>query len=432
MAEEDLTKPWHERAREELENLKKELVGDEGQGGERKAIEDRIKNESITEMSAYTLNQGLHRIVIVSYGIAQVVLASLSTYMMLYIGAVAGVNTGLLILLLQVAHIAASLKSVQVDDLAGTTFFGRPTSAPEPGLIFVPWLLMQLHTVSRNYKDHRFPGQPDKILRLSTEVQVGRDHGDAPDPTQAAAGFVRPLIVVSGQPRLNDEEKEERQKELNVDPFDERNSFEISYVVRYRPNQEFGGIFRLVRNVGLPKNGVSLEDMIVDLLRENSERDIKAMIARQTLATTIENQSLMNEVFAYRLQVSVMRLGIDIDTRGTGLDDINPSHKTNEAQADARRARFARQQTIIAADAEKEKKIREGQGVAEAELLLLEARGKGFKKIKDDTGVSGDVVIASETARNFKDANTIFGAQGIKEILAMPGLFTPKEKKEGE
>ncbi len=421
--------PWRQRAREDLEQMKLKLVGE---GGEYAELEAEIEGEMEgAEMHAYFPDTRLHQIVLWIYLASQITLAIIATAQWIFVDPVYNINVGQLILLAQIAHIAASLRSIDVDDLAGITFFGRPTKEPGPGLILVPWLLMRLHKASRNYKDIRLPGPANKILRLSAEEQSQREFGDIPNVAQAEAGLVRPIIAVSGVPKLSASDKRAR-KGLEVDPFDERNTFEIAYPIRYRPNQRWGGIFRLIRNIGMPRNGRTLDDMMVDHLRENSERDIKALIARHTLATIIENQELFNEVFAYRLQASVMRLGIQIDPQGTGLDDLNPSHKTNEAQADARRARFSRTQTIIAADAEKEKKIREGEGAATAERLILEARAEGFKKIAEAANVDGNVVIASETARNFKDANTIFGAQGIKEVLAMPQLLGRTDEKKDD
>jgi hypothetical protein len=109
---------------------------------------------------------------------------------------------------------------------------------------------------------------------------------------------VRPIFVTSGEPQLTPEEQKDRKNGVE-NPLDEQLNIEIAYFVRYRPNQDHGGIFRLIRNIGgiRGKSAEETKQVIVNLLQEQSERDMKSIITRQTYATVVENWALVNEVF---------------------------------------------------------------------------------------------------------------------------------------
>jgi regulator of protease activity HflC (stomatin/prohibitin superfamily) len=299
--------------------------------------------------------------------------------------------------------------------LAGIEFYGRPLYAPKSGLYVVPLFLLSLSMVSRNYKDVRFPGPADKIFRVSEAVQQSRpDGGDMPPP---GSDLVRPIFVTTGEPRLTPEERAKRSEDPNANPLDEQLNIEIAYFVRYRPHEAHGGIFRITRNIGHSGN---LDEEIKNLITEQSERDMKAILTQLTTATIVANWDLVNEVFALKLQASILRLGIQVDPRGGGLDDVNPSRETNTKQADVARARFDRQTTIAKADAEEQKRIREGRGTATARQLALEAEAAGLKKLKEEAGVDGVTATAAEVAKAaFANADSVMAgaSSGLTDIL---------------
>jgi len=284
----------------------------------------------------------------------------------------------------------------------------------------VPRFILTLTITNRNYRDVRFPGHPDKIFRISAEAQRTSPTGDMPP---ADSKQVRPIYVTTGEPTLTPDERKERKTGIE-NPLDEQLNVEVAYFVRYRPNQEHGGIFRLIRNIGgiRGKTAAETQEVIVNLLQEQSERDIKSILTQQTYATTVENWALVNEVFALKLQQNILRLGIQIDPRGAGLDDANPSRGTNEAQMEVARERFRRNQTVIKADGEGKRIVTLGRSNAEADKLRLEALAKGYEKIKAGLGVDGDAVIASETVKaalSEKTDTLVLGTGGIEQLFGL-------------
>lgn len=323
------------------------------------------------------------------------------------------VNIGMLFLLLQSLHFIGSFRSIGVDDLAGLTLFGRPWYVPKSGLYLVPLWILQIIRTNRNYRDKRFPGPADKVYRVSKELQDKTAGGDVPPE-----GFVRPIFAMTGEPRITKEDASELEKNGVGNPIDRQLSVEISYFVRYRPDQSHGGIFRIARNLSAQAGDIGTR--IEDLIEEQSERDMKSVISRHTPATIIENWDTVNKVFIMKLRLAVMRLGIDIDRNGGGLDELNLSHKTNEAQAEATRELFRKTQTITAAQATSSKHRLEREGQALGELTWLQKHGEGYKSIKEALGIDGDAVLASEAVRNILPNTDVIlagGEGGMKDLM---------------
>lgn len=410
--------PWRELAKKRLVDDLTELE---------KKIKDDVKEieAETAKDGTYTVHIMAYRAIVLAYLVAQ---AALALYLYYGVGILTEVSLmqgfqiypGPMVLILQGMHLAGSLKTIKVDDLAGVDFFGRPLFEPKSGLYVVPLFILTLTTMNRNYLDVRFPGPADKIFRVSAKIQQERPEGDMPP---ADSDQVRPIFVTSGEPQLTPDEQKDRKNGVE-NPLDEQLNIEIAYFVRYRPNQDHGGIFRLIRNIGgiRGKSAEETKQVIVNLLQEQSERDMKSIITRQTYATVVENWALVNEVFALKLQESVLRLGIQVDRRGAGLDDANPSHDTNEAQMEVARERFRRNQAVIKADGEGKAIVTIGRSKAEAETLRLKALAKGYEKIKEDLGVDGDAVIASETVKaalSEKTDTLVLGTGGIEQLFGL-------------
>ena len=410
------TLPWRELAKKRLTDELAEL---------RIGLADDIKKieEETAADGTYTVRSFAYRVIVGVYLVAQLVLGGVALHNVLVEVKLAegfAIYPMLMLLLLQALHLGISLRTIKVDDLAGIDFFGKPLFEPKTGLYVVPRFILTLTITNRNYRDVRFPGHPDKIFRISAEAQRTSPTGDMPP---AGDDQVRPIYVTTGEPTLTPDECKER-KAGNENPLDEQLNIEVSYFVRYRPNQEHGGVFRLIRNIGgiRGKTAEETRTVVEDLLREQSERDIKSILTQQTYATTVENWALVNEVFALKLQQSILRLGIQVDPRGAGLDDANPSHVTNEAQMEVARERFRRNQTVIKADGDGKRIVTLGRSNAEADKLRLEALAKGYEKIKVGLGVDGDAVIASETVKaalSEKTDTLVLGTGGIEQLFGL-------------
>ena len=406
---------WRKNARQELVDTIKDLE-------ERfKAEEAEIKEEGETDKSLYPQAPRFYWLWTVgSYVSVQVVLGYYALFSLTETVIPVGipVNVGVVVLLLQAFHFANSIRSIEVNDLAGFSFLGRPLYVPKSGPYIVPLWILKLIKADRNYKDVRFPGPADKIFRVSEDVQKGREEGGDMPPADKP-DLVRPIFVTTGEPRLTDNDKEKLKESGDWNPLDRQLSVEISYFVRYRPSKDYGGIFRIARNLSAKTE--EIDKQIKDLVQEQSGRDMKAILTRHTSATIIENRDLINKVFILRLRLAVMRLGIDIDKDGCGLDDLNPSRETNKAQATVAREQFNKLATITKAEAEGESFALVGAGKGRAKQSRLEGLAKGYKKIKEDLGIDGEDVIASETAKASLDKAKAFvvGTSGVKELFGL-------------
>ena len=408
--------PWRDRAKKRLTDELAELRT--GLAGDIKKIEEETAADG-----TYAVRSVAYLVIVIAYLAVQLITGVVALYFVsveVQLAEDFAIYPMLMLLLLQALHLGVSLRTIKVDDLACIDFFGRPLFEPKTGLYVVPRFILTLTITNRNYRDVRFPGHPDKIFRISAEAQRTSPTGDMPP---ADSKQVRPIYVTTGEPTLTPDERKERKTGIE-NPLDEQLNVEVAYFVRYRPNQEHGGIFRLIRNIGgiRGKTAAETQEVIVNLLQEQSERDIKSILTQQTYATTVENWALVNEVFALKLQQNILRLGIQIDPRGAGLDDANPSRGTNEAQMEVARERFRRNQTVIKADGEGKRIVTLGRSNAEADKLRLEALAKGYEKIKAGLGVDGDAVIASETVKaalSEKTDTLVLGTGGIEQLFGL-------------
>ncbi|OGG47264.1 hypothetical protein A2671_01855 [Candidatus Kaiserbacteria bacterium RIFCSPHIGHO2_01_FULL_49_13] len=419
---ENLTK-WRDIAKWDLIDRKTALESEVG------GLLAQLKKDAHDEPSLYP-RPWIYAMVIGLYLGVQIALAWViwSHFSHVSIGGIP-VDLRYTVLVLQMLHFALSWRSVEVDALAGIDFFGRPALLPEPGPILVPRGLLRLSREARPYQDIRFPGDPNKIWRVSSKKQDETPGGDMPPLEQQKEHVVRPIIALTGEPRgvVEVQRGEER------NPLERQLAVEFAYFARYRLSTLHGGIFRIHRNVGR----TDIHGRIKDLLREQGDTELRSILSSQTAATVIENWDLIKEVLTLKFTVVVMRWGVDMH-QGS-LVDMNPSHETNEAQARVARADFDRMSTIIAADAESQATIKKGGGLAEAERLRLFAQAAGIKKIMGDTGVSGETVFAAETAKDaLKNADTVVvgASSGMADLIGLveagKKLFKPKPPATGE
>ncbi len=400
---------WRTNAKKDLEEMIVKL--DEEFEAEKK----EIKKQKAKDASLYEPADRYYWATVALYVFTQVILGLLVSLPLTTEVVSMGipVNIGVTALLLQTLHFIGSFRSIKVDDLAGFTLFGRPWYVPKPGLYLVPLWILKVIRASRNYKDKRFPGPADKIFRISSTLQDTRVGGDIPPE-----GMVRPIFVMTGEPKLTEEDEKKLKDNGGANPLDRQLSAEIAYFVRYRPDQEYGGIFRIARNLSAQIGDI--DERILDLVQEQSERDMKAVLSRHTPATIIENWDIINKVFVLKLRLAVMRLGIDVDKNGGGLDDLNLSHKTNDAQAEVTREQFRKHATITKAEAEKIKRQKEREGDAAGELAWLTAEAEGRKKMKEALKVKGDAVLASESVRGILGSTDVIlagGEGGMRDVM---------------
>lgn len=342
------------------------------------------------------------------------------------------INLTVLMFVIQAAHIIASIKAVGVDDLAGVSFFGRPVYKPRTGLYIVPLGILTLVKASRNYRDVRFPGPADKIHRVSEEIQA--TEGDTPPE-----GMVRPIFVLTGAPMFNDKELL-AQKKGETDPFDRQMTIEISYSLRYCLSELYGGIFLIISKLSSETSTESVDKRILDLLHEQSVKDLKTILSTVTTAVINENFDLINKIFILMVSLQAVELGIDIDEKGCGIVDINLGHKTNAAQAKIARAQLERTADIIKADGTRQAEILKSKGTASIEYEILAAKACGYKEGRKELGEEDwRMVLAAETSKGVleKAETIVLGTDGVREVLGLTQIIGDRfsrqsKRKEGD
>ena len=333
------------------------------------------------------------------------------------------VNAWFVLTILLLAYTAAGIRLVSLDELAGIKFLGRALKIPNAGL----WLIlpgpMLLYKIGRQYRDDRYPSKdPNKIYRVSSDEQSKTPGGDSIPPDMLAQGYVRPFYLVSGSP----DTKEKGAEEAIVEPLHNRMVIDVQWTIRYRPNEENGGIFRILRN--LMSGNEPFDERAKDLTQENAEQVILEMVGSLTPAQITGNKDLFNRVLTMRLRVAFLRLGIYVDN--AALLEVNASHKTHEAIAGVPRAEANRITTEINAEADRIRLAKEGQGRGEARHAELNGEAQGILALMKETGLSGEQILASETAQKaLKDGDLVLGLDGVKELFGLFGTATKRLRR---
>lgn len=415
---------WHERAKAELEARKNELVksvvekftdarGKTQEGG---TLGQELAQEATDEPSLAD-NDTLYWNMIGVYAALQTGLVLCSFFFGLYrmtwsFDGHLTINIGLSVGILQITHLLSSLRSVDIDELAGILFFGRPTIKPRSGLWCVPFGLLTLVREKRPIRDFLFPGPQENIYRLTVK-QAEEKPEEAENIPAAMLGeggrkMVKPIFITTGKPRGEPDEEDTLDKQFTVD---------VSWFIQLRMSNSFGGIFRVYRNMG---RGEDAWQKAENLIKEQGLKALRGILTTLTPATIIANERLVSEIFKLTLTEIMMRRGFQV--LDGGLTDFNLSHDTNTLLQEAQtRAPLRRRATITEAEGERAKLTLKGEGAANATRLELEAQGKGLKSIMKDAEVDGSAVLASETAKAvLAKANAfVIGTDGLQQLFGL-------------
>lgn len=317
---------------------------------------------------------------------------------LLYQGKGLALNTGPLPLLLAAAYLVASFKQVAADQVAGAYFYGKALVRLAPGPHFVPFGLMQIRSESRLVQEFQAPGEPEKVFK-----------GD--DGELLPEGMVRPIRAVTRAPKPDDGENQ---------ILDVQMTLTLSFVVQYA----IVDIFDYVANFESPAT-VEMQ------LRDIGEVTLAERVTQNTPRTFIEQLGSVNADLITAVKDRFQNSGINIISVRLISPDV--SHGVSTALASIPIAKATAQATIIAADAEKIRLTREGEGTAAATLADrlanakgaladLEARARGGKKMMKDLKVDGPTVVASETVRNINEKTDVIvvgGEGGMRDLMGL-------------
>ncbi len=293
-------------------------------------------------------------------------------------------NGGPTVLLICGIFLVLSLAVVGADEVAGAFFYGKALKKLDSGLHIVPFGLMQVVRAPRTVQQFQCPDEPERVFK-----------GD--DRDQLPQGMVRAIRAVTREPTAD---------EKGI--LDVQMTLDINFVVQYAIED----IFAYVANFGTVTN-------IEKQLRDIGEITVAEDITRNTPSSFIRNLPKSNK----KLIITVIKRFMHSGVRVISVRLISPdvSHKVSSELANIPVERAKAQQTVIKAEADKSKRIKERQGDAVGELAWLKAQAEGRKKIKDDLEVDGDAVLASEAVRGIlKETDVILagGEGGMKDVMA--------------
>lgn len=325
---------------------------------------------------------------------------------------------------------------VKETDRAARIFFGRDAGDVGPGPVFAPLLLVQVVPVKVSITQREFPGEPNTVYR-----------GNLNDPTINLTGKVLPIRIPFRESISDEDAKAQFGDDYIVttqdgtkitflaavtnDGLSSRITAELYMVVRFTPKN----IYRFIRNIGDIDEAVKqIEDEMVTTATQ--------YLGRMSYAQAIANIRWLN-IILYR--AVARRIGAadedsansdhawGVELHDVRVKNIELDHTTNESIRDAASARFGATKTVTAAQAEKQKRVLEGEGAAHAARNLQEqilvGRAAGSKKMMEDLGVGGREIINAEVARAIAEGGntTIFGADGMAQIATLLGTMVNKQ-----
>lgn len=290
-------------------------------------------------------------------------------------------------------YTAASLRIVGPTRLGCRLFFGKPMDSVSSGLVFVPLWIYELITETALVIQDELPAEPDKIYRGSE----GDPEGSTVPPELQAIGM-RPPIRVTFSGRNAKSEAEAGISE--DDPYDRRLTEEVVPVIRWKIDN-FVTFLTTIGSVDSARK--QMEDACVKTFTEH--------LTKVSPAVALLKIGDYSDILQRAIETLVGTWGIKIES--AQIKAIRFSKTLNAAV-----------QNVVVQERNKFAKISEGQGIGGREQAILDGRTAGFKKMREDLGVTGETVIGAETARAIagegdksSQRTIIAGASGFADLI---------------
>lgn len=318
-------------------------------------------------------------------------------------------NPQMILLLAELLYIAAGFRSIPTDRAAGLDFAGTPVKQFGNGLKWYPWLVFNLTTESALLVQAEFPGDADHVFWGGEEKEL-------------TDGKVRPIYILTGE-----------NPGSNL-PTDLQTNLGASALVRFQlVSQRYFDLVRNVAPVDEANGSVIRETMtgnssvtprlleVLRQLRDTGARYMGEVIGKLSYNEITLHRALLDEWLFNRIKLEMIPWGLEL--REAGFTQLNPGHDYNKALQDRSAASITRDAIVLQAEGDKRKLELLGEGTAAARLALLKAEAEGQKKIRDGLGVSGEQVLAADVGKELgKGGNTVIvgpglGAAGLGAIL---------------
>lgn len=289
----------------------------------------------------------------------------------------------------QILYTIFSFRTLGPTELGAVLFFGKPIKSVSSGLVFIPLGICQLAKETRLTIQDELPADPEHIYR---------GEGAAPP------GMFPPIRIP-----FND-------KPEGDDPLSRRITAEIVPVIRWRIKD----YIKFLTTIGSrPEAKRQMEDATIGLcMRE---------LPHKTVSEALMELKIFNAELQTTIEEMVEKWGIHTET--AQIKQINFHHALNDSISSVPEAEFKAKATVKTAEAEKKKRALEGQGSGDAEKAILDGRTAGLKTMKNDLGLTSDLVLSAETARaitqNPGQKTVIVGTKGFADLI---GIATGIEK----
>jgi len=307
---------------------------------------------------------------------------------------VLGINIGVILLVLKVSYLILSFGTVKMGEVAVILFLGKPILEPKPGPYLALLGLMSVRKEKGTFFQDELPAEPENIFR---------GDGSAPD------GMFSPIRVKFGMP-----DKDNDDKKLAEDPYNVAIVAEVVPVVAWR----IASPIVFFEKMGTIEN---CKKILSDKAIETFGGDFSTM----TPAKALLDLRKISQKMEKQLREATEPWGIEL--KDAYVKPFNFSHSLNDAVVDVVKAEQKAKAIVKTAGAERQKRIEEGIGTAEAERLLLEARAIGIEKLAQICKTpEGQITLWMDTmAKAFEKAqysivpgSELFTAtSGIKEML---------------
>ena len=296
------------------------------------------------------------------------------------------------------AWIAASIRTVRVEELAGIEFFGAPVKEAHDGGHFVPFGIFTIRKLPGTIMQDEFPAEPEKVFKGS---DAEYDHN---------SGLFRPIRITAGV----------KAEDGDAGTLESQMTAEVQLFVQWRIKR--GSYFRFRKNI-------FHIDEARKQLRDAAEGVLVEIAGVHTIGWIVRNTNQINAELLSHLRELAESWGVEIIKASIKEPDL--THEVNEALRDVPVAKARAQETInkaigegeavkIAAEATKRRLVLEGEGEAKAIFLKLQARGKGIGKLAKEAGVCGSDALAADTLGYVLDGSEKYffgGADGMSDLL---------------
>ncbi len=324
-------------------------------------------------------------------------------------------------------HAWLSIRKVRIDDWVGLKFFGGPIKDfREPGPAFAPAGITEyVHEPRVGYQD-LYPGPAESVVHFEADPTI-----PSLKKEKYEKGEVRPIIVMTGLPTPREQKAINSLTEKAGGVIAEsivlfkQSTVEVSFWVFWRVENQF-----LYDRVIPGDTPTARRKQVISRLRKLGESELKEILSKLTPATVNQCWEKIGEYLTVKLQEIALEWGVEISR--AALEEMNLSHKTHQAQAEAVRAAFTKIKTIRDAEGERVKREKEGEGKgladaaigagqAKARQSMLEAEAAGGKKVMDSLGITGEEAYSMQlTAEALRHANySMFGTDGARDLLSI-------------